>query len=226
MTLWKQYDSISMSGCGMLNFYQVGVYKALYELGIPSDIRFAGASAGACMSVLMAQKTDPDEIAQVAIDILRPHKCKNLITNPKIMFHFADEFLGHFITEDTLPKVMGKVGISITLLRGFKNILVEEFTDRSDLDAAIRGSCHLPSAKHPYTKFRSRRVIDGGFSNNCPRISPNSLRISPIMLDRRKQIRPTKTIGPWWGIVVPSPIKASKMFELGYNDMYAIAQHQ
>ena len=46
MTFWKQYDSISMSGCGMLNFYQVGVYKALYELGIPSDIRFAGASAG------------------------------------------------------------------------------------------------------------------------------------------------------------------------------------
>ena len=69
MTFWNQYDSISMSGCGMLNFYQVGVYKSLYELGIPSDIRFAGASAGACMSVLMAQGTEPDEIAQVAIDI-------------------------------------------------------------------------------------------------------------------------------------------------------------
>ena len=72
------------------------------------------------MSVLMAQGTEPDEIAQVAIDILRPHKRKNLITNPKILFRFADEFLGHFITDDTLPKVVGKVGISITLLRGFK----------------------------------------------------------------------------------------------------------
>lgn len=226
MTFWKQYDSISMSGCGMLNFYQVGVYKALYELGIPSDIRFAGASAGACMSVLMAQGTEPDEIAQVAIDILRPHKRKNLITNPKILFRFADEFLGHFVTEDTLPKVVGKVGISITLLRGFKNVLVEDFADRNDLDAAIRASCHLPSAKHPYTKFRSRRVIDGGFSNNCPRISSKSLRISPIVLDRRKQIRPTKTIGPWWGIIVPSPTKATRMFELGYKDMNAIVQCQ
>ena len=25
----QQYDSISMAGCGMLNFYQVGVYKAI-----------------------------------------------------------------------------------------------------------------------------------------------------------------------------------------------------
>ena len=134
--------------------------------------------------------------------------------------------MGHFITEDTLPKVVGKVVISITLLRGFKNVLVEDFAGRNDLDAAIRGSCHLPSLKHPYTKFRRRRVIDGGFSNNCPSISSKSLRISPIVLDRRKQIRPTKTIGPWWGIVVPSPTRASKMFELGYKDMNTIVQCQ
>jgi hypothetical protein len=226
MTLWDEYDSISLSGCGMLNFYQVGVYKALFELGIPPHIQFAGASAGACMSVLMAQRTLPEEIAQVAIDILRPYQGRNLITNPKILFRFADQFLGHFVTESTLPKIIGKVGVSITLVRGLKNILVDDFTDQNDLDSAIRASCHLPSTKYPYTKFRNRRVIDGGFSNNCPKLSPNCLRISPIVLDRRKQIRPSKTIAPWWGIVVPSSSKAFDMFELGYRDMMKIVKYQ
>lgn len=226
MSFWNSYDSISMTGCGMLNFYQVGVYKYLYEMGIPENIKFAGASAGACMGVLMAQGSNPDEIAEVAISILKPHRGKNLISHPKILLHFADRFLGHFVTEKTLPIVQGRVGISITLLRGFRNILIEHFDDQYDLDMAIRASCHLPSLRYPYAKFRNRRVIDGGFSDNCPTISPKCLRISPIVLDRKKTIRPSKTIAPWWGIVVPSSDKASQMVALGYRDMRQIAKHQ
>ena len=62
--------------------------------------------------------------------------------------------MGHFVTEETLlTTIIGRVGISITLLRGFRNVLIDDFSNQHDLDMAIRASCHLPSP-NSHTTFK------------------------------------------------------------------------
>jgi len=218
MLLSNLCPSISFTGCGTLNFYQTGVAACLQEQGIDHSISFAGASAGSGLSVLLAQGTSAQEIAEVAIDILKPYRYKNILTSPKILHHFADAFLQHFITPDTLDKINDRVWISITSLSPFKNILLNQFTDQADLCKAIRASCHLPSLRKRFVHFRGKRCIDGGFTNNGPVLHSTTLRVSPFFFDRKADIKPTRKIAPWWGIIVPSEKYARQLFQEGKQD--------
>jgi patatin-like phospholipase domain-containing protein 2 len=202
----------------LLNFYQTGVASILQEHTFPSNISFAGASAGAGLSVLLAQGNDAEEIALVAIDILKPFAGKNILFNPSILQKFADQFLQYFITPSTLQKVDGRVYISITSLTPFKNLVVNRFYDKRDLSKAIRSSCHIPSMTNRSVRFRGMKCIDGGFTNNGPIIDACTIRISPFFFERSADIFPNQTIAPWKAIIVPTEAEAKKLFSSGKID--------
>ena len=211
-------SSVAFSGCGTLNFYQTGVAAALQEHGLAPSTRFSGASAGSGLSVLLAQGTPAKQIAQVAIDILRPHKHRNIISNPTILFEFADRFLEHFITKDTLDKIEDRVFISITTLNPIQNLLVNQFHHTDDLCRAIRASCHIPSFQKRSVLFRGYSCIDGGFTNNNPILDQNTLRVSPFFFEPQIDISPSTSVMPWWAIIVPSEKRAHNLFSLGMKD--------
>ncbi len=202
----------------MLNFYQTGVAKTFQDLGVSSITSFAGASAGAGLGVLLAQGSDAEEIASVAIEILKPYAHKNILTNPSIIHNFADEFLKHFITDSTLHKINGRVFISITALKPFKNLVINQFYDKKDLSKAIRSSCHIPSVRKRSVGFRGMRCVDGGFTNNGPIIDVETIRVSPFFFEKSADIYPQKRIAPWKALIVPSEDAARELFVLGQND--------
>ena len=114
MSLSDFSPAISFAGCGTLNFYQTGVASTLQEYGFGASMVFAGASAGSGLSVMLAQGISANQIAQIAIEILKPYQNRNILTSPKILIHFADHFLQHFIDSTTTRKIENRVYISIT----------------------------------------------------------------------------------------------------------------
>ena len=212
------FDALSFSGCGTLNFYQTGVAHVLQQTGLTEDVRYAGTSAGSGLSVMMASGVDAKQICNTAIEILAPHQGKNVLVNPKVLKEFADCFLEAFIDENTLSKVGDKVHISITKLLPFRNQLVNKFSDIDDLCKAIRASCHIPSIRYPYVYFRGKRCIDGGFTRNNPKVGTTCLRVSPFFFDPRMKIAPRRPTPPWWGVIVPSPKRAQMLFSQGAKD--------
>ena len=213
-----KFDALSFAGCGTLNFYQTGVAHILQQAGFTDNIRFAGASAGSGLSVMLASGIDAREICNTAVGILTPHQGKNVLVNPKVLKEFADSFLDAFIDETTLAKIGDRVHISITKVLPFRNQLINHFTDIEDVCRAIRASCHIPSLRYPYVYFRGKKCIDGGFTRNNPKVGLSCLRVSPFFFDPRMKIAPRRPTPPWWGIIVPSPQRAQKLFAQGAKD--------
>ncbi len=224
MNLNDHFDAISFSGCGTLNFYQCGVAYALQQYGLPQSMHYAGASAGAGLGVLLAQGSDAQEIASVAIDILKPHAHANILYRSDVLLEFANRFLGHFLSEETLPIIGHRVSVSITRAPSIKNLMVNEFHDLNDLSAAVRASCHIPSRRVRTIRFRQMRCMDGGFSNNSPVLTPRTLRVSPFFFDARADVFPSPKVTPWWAIKVPPVEKAWALFEEGEKDAAALMQ--
>ena len=212
------FDAVSFSGCGTLNFYQTGVGFVLQQAGLTSNRKYAGASAGSGLSVLLASDVDAIQIYQTAHEILMPHQGKNIVLHPMVLKEFADVFLQTFIVPQTLEKIGERVHISITTLFPFRNRLINKFTSIEDLCQAIRASCHIPSKRFPSVHFRGKRCIDGGFTRNNPKVGTACLRISPFFFDPRMKIHPKKLTPPWWGIIVPSAERAKRLFEQGKQD--------
>ena len=211
-------DALSFAGCGTLNFYQTGAAAALQQAGLTEGVMYAGASAGSGLSVMLASGIDARQIHTKAVELLSPHQGKNILKHPDMLREFATNFLHTFIDADTLPKIADRVHISITSIRPFRNHLINRFTDLDDLLMAIRASCHLPSRRYPSISFRGQKCIDGGFTRNNPKVGKSCLRISPFFFDPRMKINPRRFTPPWWGIVIPSPKRAMKLFEQGVKD--------
>lgn len=224
MNLSDHFDAISFSGCGTLNFYQCGFAHQLQQVGLPNTMKYAGASAGAGLGVLLAQGSDAREVAEVALSLLRPYANANILVRSDVLKTFADGFLGHFFHGQTLARIGNRVSISITRVPSITNWTVNEFADRFDLEAAVRASCHIPSRKMRTVRFRNQRCMDGGFSNNSPVCSPKTLRVSPFFFDARADVFPSPKVGPWWAIKVPPVDKAWELFEHGERDAVALLQ--
>ena len=212
------FDALSFAGCGTLNFYQTGVAHMLQQAGLTDGLLYAGASAGSGLSVMLASGQEAGRIHSTAVELLAPHAGKNILRNPEMLQAFATDFLHHFIDASTLPKIASRVHISITTLRPFRNQVVNHFQDVDDLIQAIKASCHLPSIRYPSVNFRGQRCIDGGFTRNNPTIGRSCLRVSPFFFDPRMRINPRRLTPPWWGVIVPSPKRATRLFEQGIRD--------
>ena len=203
----------------------MGALSALQETGLDLSLSFAGASAGAGLSVLAAAGVPAREITAQAAFLLAPFFRRNIIKNYKIPIHFGRSFLESFRNRISVKETSSRVAISITQLKPYRNILVQKFDSVADIFDAVRASCHLPSWRHPYVRYRGRPCIDGGVSWNNPILDGQTLRVSPLWMDTRADISPSKRINPWWGIHVPSTELIWNMFELGRCDMRFWIEH-
>ena len=212
------FDALAFSGCGALNFYQTGVSCALQRRGLSPDLLYAGSSAGSGLSVLLAGGVDAREVFNVASELLHPHRGKNILFYPSVLQDFADRFRETFVDDAVYEAIGTRVHISITRIKPWGNLLVNQFMNTEDLRQAIRASCHLPSVRHPSVMFRGEKCIDGAFSVNNPSVGQRCLRVSPFFFDLRMKIRPRRLTPPWWTIIAPSARRARQLFDQGAQD--------
>ncbi len=212
------FDAVSFSGCGTLNFYQTGVAAVLQERGLLQGATFTGTSAGAGLATLVAAGVDANRICEEAVAILKPHAGKNIVMHPQVLVSFADRFLEALVTPDTLEQIGDRVHIAVTRLRPWSSWSVHQFFDTNDLCRAIRASCHIPSLKRPYVRFRGKACLDGGLTCNSPTVGERCLRVSPFFFSRNIDIRPRSALNPGRAVRVPTASQAKELFALGRAD--------
>nr|CAD2167002.1 unnamed protein product [Meloidogyne enterolobii] len=89
--------------------------------------------------------------------------------------------------EQTLPEnahilCTGRLFISATRARDYKNALISEFVSREELIEALLCSCFIPfyCGRTPPT-YRGEQYIDGAFSDNQPgKWEPGTITVSPF----------------------------------------------
>ena len=213
--------SISFAGCGALNYYQAGVAQALSERGLLAGAHLLGASAGAGLAVLLADGWTPRQIAR-AVQVLTAELLEDNRLTPNTLQLVAEAFAERFISPETHERIEGRVSLSITCLRPFRNLRISHFESQADLQQALVAACFLPSLSRRSVSFRGADCLDGGATDNQPTLDDQTLRVSPFWADVRADVRPSMLrVGHWEALRLPSPKRAAQLFALGEADAEA-----
>jgi NTE family protein len=159
----KTKSALVMSGGGALGAFHIGAYKVLFE---KYDFEFfAGVSAGAIVSGLMAIGKSADEMADIlnntrlfslAFDPSR--KGFALIKGVKIK-KLLDKMYEGFCFED-LEKPLY---IGVTDFKTGERVII----NKGKIADAVRASISVPYIFEPYY-YQGRYLVDGGLTQNFP----------------------------------------------------------
>lgn len=224
-SILTQFDGVSFSGCGALNFYQTGVGYGLQQAGLVDELSFAGASAGAGLAVALAGGLDAKDIAAQMVEITCAYG-PGRILRPAWAYEVAGEFCRRFVTPETFKRSAGRIAISVTSTRPAQSMLVTEFDNQADLADALTASCFLPHAAQRTHPFRGRPCIDGGFSNNQPTIGNHCMKVTPFWFQLGTHIRPSPLVRADFALRVPTVKRAWWLFERGLRDLELFASQQ
>ncbi|MBT6491802.1 MAG: hypothetical protein HOK97_18685 [Deltaproteobacteria bacterium] len=217
-----KFDGVSFSGCGALNFYQTGVGFGLQEAGLIEELSFAGASAGAGLSVALAGGLDARDVAAQMIEITGAYGAGRIL-RPAWAYEVAQEFCRRFVTPETFERSTGRIAISVTSTRPAQSMVVTQFDSQADLADALTASCFLPHAAQRTHPFRNRPCIDGGFSNNQPTIGTRCLKVSPFWFQVGSHLRPSPRVRADFALKVPTAKRAWWLFDRGLRDLQQFA---
>ena len=161
-------------------------------------------------------ESDPEEIAEVAIEILSPHQGKiYCFVRPCSLT--ADRFLDHFMQPNTVDKPKGVCQCRLPECANGAMVGLN-FIDQG-LEHAVRASSHLPSLRFRSVLFRGERCVDGGFTE-LPRHNPKHADGFSFGIDRDGC--PSSHLDSFWhSVIVPSPLVARRLYARGKQDMHA-----
>lgn len=176
--------NLSLSGCGFLGIYHIGVVSAFREHA-PELLqhKMTGASAGAlvaacalCDCCLGQMVGDTIEIALKA----RSHALGPLHPSFRIV-DILRNGLRRILPIDAHKICSGRLLISLTRWKDGKNVLVSEFDSREDLIQALICSSFVPMYSGFFPpKFKGAYYWDGGLSNNNPVLDEYTIKVSPF----------------------------------------------
>ncbi|KAI1732444.1 patatin-like phospholipase domain-containing protein [Ditylenchus destructor] len=144
------------------------------------NLSFAGcaiAAAGLICNVCMSQATST--ILHM-VSQARSGSLQALTPTFNVMEH-VKQGLNDALPADAHILCSGKLFISLTRARDYKNVTVSEYASRDELMRAIMCSCFIPfyCGRNPPI-YRGEAYIDGGFSNNQPVIDIHTISVSPF----------------------------------------------
>ncbi len=171
-------QSVSFRGCSWLMIYHLGVLQALREAFDTASWRFAGASSGS-LTAALAVADVPAEAACEWIFRLAEESRRYRLGPAGRMTSYVRRGLDDVLPPDADRRASGRLRISITRLRGWRNWLVDEFHSRTDLIDAILASCYIPLYYERPTRFRGRWCVDGGLTENIPKYAGATITVSP-----------------------------------------------
>ncbi|XP_045691126.1 1-acylglycerol-3-phosphate O-acyltransferase PNPLA3 isoform X2 [Phyllostomus hastatus] len=179
--------NLSFAGCGFLGFYHIGVTQCLGDRA-PHLLRntrmFFGASSGSLHCVSFVAGVPSAQVLQVLTDLVLKVRSQSLgILQPCFsMNEFFREALHRHLPANVHELISGKVGLSLTRVSDWENVLVSDFQSKEEVVDAVLCSCFIPfvSAIMP-PSFRGERYVDGGFTNSVPFFdTKTTITVSPF----------------------------------------------
>ena len=178
-TVSQTPESFYFSGAGIYFWWQLGAAKYLKEhcdMNMMRSVPCVGASAGSVTASLLLSNADLNNLPELALDIANRwqvyEKDKGL---HGIWGRILDEFLQHAIPDNVDPiRDLSNLQIAHTPLHKQFGVkvplpgvpkLVNNFIDKKDLIAAIKGSCHIPVLfdGKAVAQYHDEDVLDGSF---------------------------------------------------------------
>ncbi|PIK44706.1 hypothetical protein BSL78_18427 [Apostichopus japonicus] len=175
--------NITFAGCGFLGIYHVGV-GSCFAVHAPNLIQKAGgASAGALAACCMLCGSDLGKITEDVLNTATSARSRTLgPLSPRFDINqVLLDGLKETLPEDAHKIVSGRLFVSLTRVSDRQNIVVSKFTSKDDLIQALLCSAFVPfySGIVP-PSFRGTRYVDGGISDNLPKVSGDTVTVSPF----------------------------------------------
>lgn len=170
---------IYFTGAGIYYYWQAGAAKYLQENCDISKIPIIGASAGALTSTLLTSNVDFDLATNTAIDLAVQNKVFETKTGlAGIWAGLIRQWLDALIPQDiSMEKVNRQLKIAVTTVKPFNKLLVDRFSDRTDMIDTCLASCHVPFFLdgNAFTIFRGTPTVDGSLMSFFTKNRANGL---------------------------------------------------
>jgi len=196
--------NISFAGCGFLGIYHVGV-SACLKTYAPQllENKIIGASAGAMTAVALISGIPLEDMAKHVIKLANSNNFLN-------MHHSLKEGWLKLLPDDIAEKASGRLFISMTKVPIGPNVLVSQFRSKSDLIDALLASSFVPMFSGLYPpRFRGELMMDGGYSDNLPVLSGQTITVSPFAGDASICPKDESQIGSMLNLRLPQGSGAS-----------------
>ncbi|XP_004676464.1 PREDICTED: patatin-like phospholipase domain-containing protein 3 [Condylura cristata] len=125
-----------------------------------------------------------DQVLQIILDLVRWARRRTLnILHPSTnLTDYLREGLHRHLPADIHRRFSGRVHLSLTRVADWENVLVSDFQSKEEVVDALLCSCFIPfyCGLIP-PSFRGVRYVDGGLSNNVPRVDDRTtITVSPF----------------------------------------------
>lgn len=162
--------ALVLGGGGSRGAYEIGVWQALKELGIPIDI-VTGTSVGAINGALIAQ--DAFDLAvslwkEIETPMVFDVEIKDILSYTGIGNTKLKALLRKYIDEATIRKSSVEYGLVTAELPAMtpKFLMKEQIPEGMLVDYILASSTLFPAMKS--YEINSLRYVDGGFTDNMP----------------------------------------------------------
>jgi len=176
--------NLSLSGCGFLGVYHIGVICAFKEHAPEVlDNKMAGCSAGSLVAACAMSGCCLGQMCSDALEIAIRARSRALgPLHPT--FSIVDIIrngLRRILPPNAHEICSGRLYISLTRWKDNKNVIINQFHSREELIQVLICSSFVPywSGIIPH-KFRGEYYWDGGLTNNNPIIDEGTILVSPF----------------------------------------------
>ncbi|HWQ79378.1 MAG TPA: patatin-like phospholipase family protein, partial [Anaerovoracaceae bacterium] len=226
--------ALVLGGGGSRGAYEIGVWQALRELGIPIDI-VTGTSVGAINGALVAQ--DAFDLAvslwkEIDTPMVFDMDIKDILANSGIGTSKLKELLLRHVDEAAVRKSSVEYGLVTAELPSMtpKFLMKEEIPEGMLVDYLMAGSTVFPAMKG--YEINKLKYIDGAFTDNMPVglaldhgathvIAVNLESVGVIRKERLKDADFLRIIQCPWDLgnfLIFNRVNSKKIMRLGYLD--------
>lgn len=226
--------ALVLGGGGSRGAYEIGVWQALRELGIPINI-VTGTSVGAINGALIAQ--DAFDLAvslwkEVETSMVFDIEIKDILSNTGIGNAKLKALLHKYIDEAAIRRSSVEYGLVTAELPAMtpKFLMKEQIPEGMMVDYLLASSTLFPAMKS--YEINSLRYVDGGFTDNMPvglALDHGATHVVAVDLEavgviRKKRLNDADFIRiiqcPWdlGNFLIFDRINSKKIMRLGYLD--------
>jgi len=196
-TLLANGAAFSFSGCSWMLFYHLGVASTLQEECVfPADVIFCGASSGSLVAAALALDVDMRKVREFGMS-LHSAADKRLLGPVGDMTRIVQTGLEALFPQDAHLRlnefIAGGGGLAVSVSKWASPWKVENvldrrghFESRHELITLLLCSCYIPLYYETPQWYTSAPgvgpvlALDGGLTDNMPRIDDSTITVSPV----------------------------------------------
>lgn len=181
MVLNVEEMNLSFGGCGYLGIYHLGVASCFRQYA-PHVFqnKIAGASVGALIASAFLCDVPIETCASKVMEVTLKTRSGLLgaLKPENGIMEMLYRNMWAMLPDDAHLHCSGKLHVSVTRKRDQKNVLLSQFNSKKDVVEALMCSCYIPFyCGSVFPKFHGEEYMDGGCSNNMPKLDENTIRI-------------------------------------------------